>query len=103
MLRQEGPSVLHVQGSEWKEGVRDVLGSSITSLLEQACKQPAGEWVTLLGTRTGERLCLCPQEDSSHKIQAYSLTRLTDIIAASVQRGGGKNILRMEQAGEESP
>jgi len=97
------PSTLRVKGQGWREDVMQVLDPGMEASLTAACHQPVTEWVTLLNTRTGERMRLRNNGDGSKSIQVFPLVRLTTVIQQITGNGHGAEILDLSIAEEEVP
>jgi len=97
------PSIVQVRGLHWERCVAAVLDTGMTDILSRATTQPTGEWVTLLGVKTGDRLRVNPQEDGSVKLQFFPLTRLTEVLTEMEDRGCGADVLGFETATDEIP
>ena len=52
------PSELKVKGDSWRASVLDVCDETMGKDLDMACMHSAGEWVTLLDVKRGDRIRL---------------------------------------------
>ena len=97
------PSVLTLKGDDWRQNATRVFGEEVHELLEVACRRPIGEWATLHGVKTNERLRICKGDHGTTQLQILPLVRLTDMVRDMIDTDRNTDIISILTAKDETP